>query len=68
MSEQSLPDRYAAAVQRGRDLAQQAGARYEETPAWRANERTVEAVWREARAAGHTVAELMEATAIRGDG
>lgn len=68
MSEQNLPARYAAAVQKGREIAHETGAGYEETPAWRANERIVEGRWKEARAAGHTVAELMEATAVKGDG
>jgi hypothetical protein len=63
----SLPARYAAAVQKGREIAREAGARYDETPAWRANERTVEAVWKEARAEGYSVAELAEAAAIEGD-
>ncbi|MEU4168887.1 hypothetical protein AB0F46_18665 [Streptomyces sp. NPDC026665] len=67
MTGRNLPARYAAAVQKGRAIARQEGVRYDETPAWRANERTVEAVWKEARAAGHSVAELADAAANEGD-
>lgn len=66
--EPDLPARYAAAVQHGRDLAREAGPRYDETPAWRANEREVEDLWKQARAAGHTVDELMAASALKADG
>jgi hypothetical protein len=62
-----LPARYAAAVQKGRDIASQAGARYDENPQWRANEHEVEALWQQARTAGHTVAELMDASALKAD-
>lgn len=64
MSEASLPARYAAAVQRGRDIAAQAGPGYDEDPTWRSNERTVEDLWKQARNAGHTVAELMDASRV----
>ncbi|MFD5814389.1 hypothetical protein [Streptomyces sp. NPDC127038] len=57
-----LVARYAAAVQTGRDIARQVGARYDENPAWRANETRIEQLWAEAQAAGHTRAELMRAT------
>jgi hypothetical protein len=54
--------RYAAAVQKSRGTARKVGAGYDENPQWRANEREVEALWQQALAAGHSVAELLAAT------
>jgi hypothetical protein len=68
MSEQpALVARYAAAVQTGRALANQAGPRYDEDPAWRANERVVEDLWKQAIAEQHTIAELLAATTPKED-
>jgi hypothetical protein len=57
-----LVGRYAAANQRCRDIGQQVGVRHcDEDPQWRAAEREAEALWKQARAAGHTAADLIAA-------
>jgi len=64
-SEPSLVDRYAAANQTCRDIAQKVGARNcDENPEWRAAEREAEHLWTQARDAGHTVDELMAASRV----
>jgi len=61
-----LVARYAAANQRCRDIGQQIGVRHcDEDPKWRAAEREAEALWKQARAVGHTAAALIAAAAQR---
>ncbi|MFF3310503.1 hypothetical protein [Streptomyces sp. NPDC002952] len=65
--EPSLLDQYAAASQRCVDIAQQVGVRHcDEDPQWRAAEREAEAIWKAARAAGYTSAELIAAGKPKG--
>jgi hypothetical protein len=54
-------DRYAAANQNCRNIAAEIGVDYEEHPRWRAAEREAEHLWKQARAAGHAVAEILAA-------
>jgi len=64
----SLLDRYAAATQRCRAIAQEVGHRDCDThPRWRAADREAEAVWKEALAAGHSAEELTAASRAKGD-
>lgn len=60
-AEPSLLTRYARACQTCRDIAAQVGPGYDEHPQWRAAEREAEDLWKQARAAGHTVAEILTA-------
>lgn len=60
-AEPSPLDRYAAASQTCRDVARQVGPGYDEHPDWRAAERTADDLWKQARAAGHTVDEILAA-------
>ncbi|MEV6014710.1 hypothetical protein [Streptomyces sp. NPDC051997] len=59
-----LVHRYAAAVERGRDLAGEIGDRHDEHPAWVSNQRQVAELFTKARDAEHTVGALMAATAV----
>jgi hypothetical protein len=56
-----LVARYAVANARARAIAERAGIRYEEDGAWRLAEADAEALWTQARTAGHSVAELSAA-------
>jgi len=60
-AESSLLTRYAAASQTCRDIAQQIGPGYDDNTRWRAAEREAEHLWKQARAAGHTVDEILAA-------
>jgi hypothetical protein len=57
-----LVARYAVANARSRAIAERAGIRYEEDGAWRLAEADAEALWTQARKAGHSVAELSAAS------
>jgi hypothetical protein len=63
MNEQPTPvQAYAQAAQSCRDIAQQVGVRNcDDDPGWRAAEQTANARYDEARAAGHSVDELLKA-------
>ena len=55
-------DAYAQASQTCRDIAQQVGVRNcDDNPAWRAAERQANTRYDEARAAGHSVDEILKA-------
>ncbi|MCX5285941.1 hypothetical protein [Streptomyces sp. NBC_00198] len=58
-----LLEQYAAVCLRGRGIAAGIGAGYSETKEWRAAERISDHLWKQARDAGHTAAELL--TAVR---
>jgi len=62
----TLLDRYAAANQNCRGIAQEVGVDHDEDPRWRAAEREAEHLWKQARAAGHTVAEILAAGRPKG--
>lgn len=69
MSEQqpTLLDQYAAANQNCRNIAAEVGVKHcDEDPRWRAAEREAEHLWKQARAAGRTVAEILAAGRPRG--
>ncbi|WP_037616387.1 hypothetical protein [Streptomyces aureus] len=64
-----LPARYAAAVQKCRDIAQQVGVKNcDDSAEWRAAEIAANELWTKAREAGHTTATLMATSAIKADG
>lgn len=66
-SEPSLLDRYAAANQKCRDIAAEVGVRNcDENPCWRAAEREAEHLWKQARAAGHSVDEILAVGRAKG--
>lgn len=66
-AESTLLDQYAAANQACRDIAAQVGVRHcDEDPQWRAAEREAETLWKQARAAGHTVEEILAAGRSKG--
>ncbi|WP_460071108.1 hypothetical protein [Streptomyces sp. YKOK-I1] len=55
-------DAYAQAAQTCRDIAQQTGVRNcDDNPDWRAAEQTANTRYDEARAAGHSVDEVLKA-------
>jgi len=61
-AEPNLPARYADASETCRAIARQVGPGYDEHPEWRAAERTANQLWKQARAVGHTVNELLAAS------